>query len=246
LNLLITNDDGIGSNGIKALEKVLGKKHNTFLVAPLKERSATSQALSIIERLRVERVYDNHYVVDGYPVDCVNIGLHGGIFPPIDIVISGINRGVNMGDDVYYSGTVGAARHAVIHGTYGFALSSGKPREQHPDYLEEAEIFLEVLETKFSLFKKGIVYNINFPPSFPRDISKIQITKLGLRTVSDGYEVTTLYENISEYYLGGSTLSHLSSPGSDFDAYDENLISISPIKIDSTHYQELEELHAKF
>lgn len=77
MNILITNDDGIASSGIKALEAVLRKEHDTFLIAPLRERSATSMALSIYDSMRVERINDNHYIVDGYPADCVNIGLHG-------------------------------------------------------------------------------------------------------------------------------------------------------------------------
>ena len=86
MNILITNDDGISSTGIKALEKILGKNHSTFLVAPLKEKSATSMALTIFDKMRVEKFNSNHYVVDGYPVGCVNIGLHGNIFPKIDLI----------------------------------------------------------------------------------------------------------------------------------------------------------------
>ena len=115
MNILISNDDGITSNGIHALKKALSRKHNVFLIAPAKEKSATSQALTIFHRMHVEKLDDTTYTVDGFPTDCVNIGLFGEIFPEIDMVVSGINRGVNMGHDVHYSGTVGAARHGAVN-----------------------------------------------------------------------------------------------------------------------------------
>ncbi|MCB1191216.1 MAG: 5'/3'-nucleotidase SurE [Leptospiraceae bacterium] len=245
MNLLISNDDGISSNGIKALEKVLSQKYKVFVIAPLKEKSATSQAMSITERLRVEKVYENHYIVDGFPVDCVNIGIFGNIFPKIDIVISGINRGVNMGHDVHYSGTVGAARHAAIHNKYAFAVSSGKI-DRDSDYTREAEIILQLLQEKLSVFKKGVVYNINFPEEFSPTLDSIEITQLGIRTYYDTYTVTQLIDNIYEFYMGGSQLGHQFSPGSDFDAYYSKKIPLTPILLDTTDYKEIESLKNKF
>jgi 5'-nucleotidase len=93
VNILITNDDGITSLGIHALKKALSKKHSVFLISPAKERSATSQALTIFHRIHVEKLDDTTYTVDGFPTDCVNIGLFGNIFPEMDMIISGINRG---------------------------------------------------------------------------------------------------------------------------------------------------------
>ncbi len=241
MNILISNDDGISSNGIKALETVFKKKHNTFLIAPLKERSATSMALTIFDRMRVEKVLEDHYIVDGYPVDCVNIGLHGGIFPEIDMVLSGINRGVNMGHDVHFSGTVGAARHGAIHGKYSFAISSGK---FHKDatYLAEAEVILELIETKLDSFKKGIVYNINFPTEFSKNIHEIKITKLGKRLYTDTYKKTNIIGGVYDFFLGGSDLSYIDTPGSDFHAFYLNQISLTPISLDTTDYTEFDRL----
>lgn len=243
MNILITNDDGISSPGIKALEKVLKKSHNTFLIAPLKERSATSQAISIFEKMRVEKVMDNHYIVDGYPTDCVNIGLHGKIFPEIDMVISGINRGVNMGHDVHFSGTVGAARHGAIHNKIAWAISSGKV-ERHSDYTQEAEVILELIEKKISIFQKGLVYNFNFPVQYSHKLDDIKITKLGNRTYTDDYHKKKIIGEIYEYYLGGSELSHEITKDSDFEAFYSGKISMTPVSLDTTDFSELNRLQA--
>jgi 5'-nucleotidase len=237
MNVLITNDDGISSNGIKALEKILKQKFQTFLIAPLKEKSATSQALSIFDRLRVEKISSDHYIVDGFPVDCVNIGLHGKIFPEIDIVISGINRGVNMGNDVHYSGTVGAARHAAIHNKLSFAVSSGNISKEC-NYEAEATVILDLLANHLDSFQRGFVYNINFPKEWKKS-NPIKITKLGVRTYSDAYEANTIYENISEFYLGGSKLGHLILPGTDFEAFYSGHISVTPISLETTAFEEV-------
>jgi 5'-nucleotidase len=237
LKILITNDDGIASAGILALEKVLKRDHETFLIAPLKERSATSMAMSIFDPLRVEKINHDHIVVDGYPVDCVNVGLHGKIIPPVDLVVSGINRGVNMGHDVNYSGTVGAAKHAAIHGIKAIACSSGRI---HPTdgYIPEAEMVLKIINEISDSFLKTFVYNINFPPSFSTNMNEIVYTKLGIRKYYDEYEVKPIIENIAEYYLGGSELGNDPIPGSDFEAYNQNKISISPVTLDQTEMAE--------
>ncbi|MCB1160637.1 MAG: 5'/3'-nucleotidase SurE [Leptospiraceae bacterium] len=245
MNILISNDDGIACNGILALEKVLQKKHKVFLVAPLKEKSATSQAMSIFDTLRVERVNDNHYIVDGFPVDCVNIGLHGKIFPFIDMVISGINRGVNMGYDVHYSGTVGAARHGAINNCYALAVSSGK-LGHNDDYIEEAEFISSLIEEKFEYFKKKVVYNINLPPGFNKNLSELEITKPGIRTYKDEYKVQNIIGNVFEFCLGGSELGHRSMEGSDFDAYDRGNVSITPLSLESLHEGEYTDMKQYF
>ncbi|TGK02783.1 5'/3'-nucleotidase SurE [Leptospira langatensis] len=248
MNILITNDDGISSNGILALEKVLGKEHNTFLIAPLKERSATSMALSIHDSLRVEKVNENHYIVDGYPVDCVNIGLHGNIFPKIDLVLSGINRGVNMGHDVHYSGTVGAARHGAIHNRRCLAVSSGNWDKSY-DYIKEAELVREILRAWTENFLSGIVYNINIPEKFEASLSSVEVARLGKRTYVDTYESKPIIGGISEFFLGGSDLGHIQEEGTDFDIFFKGKVPITPLSLDQTERSELEEfkkrIHAR-
>ncbi|MBP9886728.1 MAG: 5'/3'-nucleotidase SurE [Leptospiraceae bacterium] len=245
MNILISNDDGITSNGIHALKKALSRKHNVFLIAPAKEKSATSQALTIFHRMHVEKLDDTTYTVDGFPTDCVNIGLFGEIFPEIDMVISGINRGVNMGHDVHYSGTVGAARHGAVHNRYSLAVSSGNRIDDY-DYRKEAEFIALLIDKKLSSFRKGVVYNINFPIDYPEDISKIKLTKLGKRTYSDKYEVAHIKENVYHYFLALTELGYVNSPGSDFESFYRNYVTLTPITLYTTDMEEFKHLEENF
>ncbi|MDV6235447.1 5'/3'-nucleotidase SurE [Leptospira ellisii] len=241
MNILITNDDGIASSGIRALEKILQKDHNTFLIAPLRERSATSMALSIYDSMRVERINDNHYIVDGYPADCVNIGLHGDIFPKIDLVLSGINRGVNMGHDVHYSGTVGAARHGAIHDRLSLAVSSGNTDREY-EYIREAEFVRDFIREYSPLLKTSFVYNMNIPSDFVASIESLRVTKLGRRTYVDTYSKKNIIGGIADFYLGGSDLGHSTEEGSDFAAFFSGKISLTPLSLDQTEFSILKDL----
>ncbi|ABJ76922.1 5'/3'-nucleotidase SurE [Leptospira borgpetersenii] len=241
MNILITNDDGIASSGIKALEAVLQKEHDTFLIAPLRERSATSMALSIYDSMRVERINDNHYIVDGYPADCVNIGLHGDIFPRIDLVLSGINRGVNMGHDIHYSGTVGAARHGAVHSRLSLAVSSGNITKDY-DYIREAEFVRHFIDEYSSLLKVGVVYNMNIPFDFVSSMENLRITRLGKRTYEDTYSKKNIIGGIADFYLGGSKLEHATEEGTDFTAFFSGKISLTPLSLDQTDISLVQEL----
>lgn len=241
MNILLTNDDGITSQGIHALKKNLSKKHSVFLICPSKERSATSQALTIFHRMHVEKIEDNVYTVDGYPTDCVNIGLFGNLFPEIDMVISGINRGVNMGHDVHYSGTVGAARHGAVHGKYSLAVSSGN-REDGYEYTKEAEFINNFIEKKKSILKQGIVYNINFPLFYSDEVNDMKLVRLGQRTYSDRYEIAHIKENVYHYFLALTELGYVNSNGSDFEAFYKGYVTLTPITLYTTDNEEFRHL----
>lgn len=241
MKILLSNDDGISSLGIQALKKVLSKDFDVYLSAPSKEKSATSQALSIFKKLTVEKFDDKTYSVNGFPTDSVNVALFGKIFPEMDMVISGINRGVNMGHDVHYSGTVGAARHGAVHGLYSIAVSSGNRRENY-DYIMEAEFISKFLKNKISILKKAIVYNFNFPIDFSNKLEDIKLTRLGKRTYSDDYHIFPISETKSKYLLALTELGYVKEEGTDFEAFYENQVSLSPIHLDTTHDEEFEDL----
>ncbi|WCL50337.1 5'/3'-nucleotidase SurE [Leptospira sp. GIMC2001] len=241
MNILITNDDGISSQGILALEKSLSVKHTTFLIAPLKERSCTSMALTLFTGMRVERINDQHYVADGFPADCVNIGLYSGIFPKIDMVVSGINRGVNMGYDVHYSGTIGAAKHGALHGITSIAVSS--VRIDPPDgYEREAHLVAEFIEEYSNKLDKASVYNMNFPESISGkgDLSELEWTHLGRRKYTENYIQKHIVGGISEFTLNGSQLDNYDDPGCDFDVFYQGKIPISTVLLDVTDHKELD------
>lgn len=240
MNILITNDDGISSPGILALERFISRDHDTFLVAPLKERSCTSMALTLFSGMRVQMINKNHYIVDGFPSDCVNIGLFAGIFPKIDLVLSGINRGVNMGYDVHYSGTVGAAKHGALHGVPALAVSSVRI-DPNDGYEREALLVRDFINEYVPRLNKGTVYNINFPDKIaePADLSQLAWTRLGKRLYTENYEKKHIIAGISEFTLNGSILNYDPEPGSDFHAFDQGKIPISTILLDVTDTAEL-------
>ncbi|MDF3819697.1 5'/3'-nucleotidase SurE [Leptospira sp. 96542] len=243
MNILITNDDGISSSGIKALEHTLGKKYNTYLIAPLKERSVTSMALTVFQPMRVEKINDHHYIADGFPADCVNIGLYGEIFPKIDFVISGINRGVNMGYDVHYSGTVGAAKHGALHGIPSLAVSSGRI-DPEDGYEREAILVANFLESYNNQIKAGEVWNLNFPEeiSGTGTMRELAFVRLGRRRYTEKYDKIQIIGGVSEFQLNGSLLGHDDESGTDFEAYHLGKIPVTPIQLDLTSYTRLESL----
>ncbi|MCC5815747.1 MAG: 5'/3'-nucleotidase SurE [Leptospira sp.] len=240
MNILITNDDGISSQGILALERFLSRDHNTFLVAPLKEKSCTSMALTLFSGMRVEMVNESHYIVDGFPADCVNIGLYSGIFPKIDLVLSGINRGVNMGYDVHYSGTVGAAKHGALHGITSLAVSSVRI-DPSDGYEREALLVRDFINQYYNKLTPATVYNINFPENInaPGDLTNLVWTKLGRRVYTENYVKNHIIGGVSEFTLNGSQLSFMDDPGSDFEAFEEGNIPISTVLLDLTDTKEL-------
>jgi 5'-nucleotidase len=125
MRILISNDDGLKFPGLLRLRERLEAFGETWVFAPAEEKSATSMALSIHTDVPVIRLDERTFEVDAFPVDCVNVALHSGLAPQFDFCVSGINKGVNMGQDIWYSGTVGAARHTFIHGVPSFAVSCG-------------------------------------------------------------------------------------------------------------------------
>lgn len=241
MNILITNDDGISSQGILALERFLSRDHNTYLVAPLKEKSCTSMALTLFEGMRVERVNDNHYIVDGFPADCVNIGLYSGIFPEIDLVLSGINRGVNMGYDVHYSGTVGAAKHGALHGKLSISASSVRI-DPADGYEREAILVRDFINEYATRLKNDIVYNLNFPEEIRgnKDLTELKWTYLGKRVYRENYIKKNIIGGVSEFTLNGSELDRMHEVGSDFEAFENGYIPISAVRLNMTHSEELE------
>ena len=193
LNILLSNDDGLSANGLLHLEQTLRRFAEVWAVAPDRERSGSSQAISIREHMRLERVRERHYTLSGFPVDCVNVALHSDLFPPFDLVVSGINHGVNLGDDIHYSGTVGAARHAAIHGVRAVAVSC-PIREREGDFNRVSRWLAGWLQENYRYLLPGVVYNINYPEE-ARDVETsdpfppVEITKQGSRIYNDEFEM---------------------------------------------------------
>jgi len=248
MNFLVTNDDGIDFIGLQVLRDKLSSLGNVYTFAPTKERSGTSSAITIFDDVHVKKVNNYDFIVDGFPVDCVNIGLNGNLVDiKFDYIISGINKGVNMGQDVYYSGTVGAARHGFIHGYKSIAISCGN-LDEYGDYSQVASFlhdFIYFTEKNRSLFSNKFLFNINFPTE-NKIPDQVKFTLLGNRIYGDQYAKKDIGKN--EYYLnlGGSILGYKEEAGTDFEAYGNNKISVTPLAEHATSFTKLKQYQNQF
>lgn len=239
MRILICNDDGLHSNGMRNLEQVLSREYEVWAVCPDRQRSGTSQAISLRETMRMKEVEPRHFQVSGFPVDCVNLALHSGMFPAFDLVVSGINHGYNLGDDVHYSGTVGAARHACIHGYRAIAISCGI-YDIGADFSHVARWFGAWLSGNLEALKPGIVYNINYP-EFPVEKPEVEFTVQGGRIYHDAYEILEEGGKSFVLKLKETIMGHKQAEDTDFSAIEAGHVSITPLSLQTTHFQELQE-----
>ncbi|HSV96153.1 MAG TPA: 5'/3'-nucleotidase SurE [Spirochaetota bacterium] len=235
MNILLTNDDGIHSDGLAALCDALSEKHGVYIIAPNGERSACSNAITVRNDLGVEKLSEGRYALDGFPADCVNVGLHGGIIPSIDLVISGINHGPNLGDDVYFSGTTAGARTAFIFGVSGIAISLDCFGSS--DYFGEAAGFMAAyLEEYRKLAELGPLFlNINYPDLANTRIAGVRYTMLAKRHYRDSYSITGSDGNVIRMRLTGRIESD-ELEGSDAMELRNGYISITPLHLDCTDH----------
>ena len=244
VRVLITNDDGVHAPGLAALAKRVAEIAEVVVVAPDREQSAVGHALTLHHPLRAARIADNIYAVDGTPTDCVNLGIHSLLSFRPDLVLSGINRGANVGDDVTYSGTVAAAMEATLMGIPAIAVSLvTKGAGEH--YEAAAAYAARLAQT---VLEKGLppdtFLNVNVPDQ-PAELIKVPIiTCQGKRS----YEGTIVDKvdprGRSYYWIGTADLSFLDIPGSDYDAVTRGHVSITPLHIDLTNYSSIETLKA--
>ncbi|MBV6494189.1 MAG: 5'-nucleotidase SurE [Turneriella sp.] len=242
MRILISNDDGLDFPGLLKLRDKLENFGETWVFAPAEEKSATSQALTIYKDIRVIKRGERTYEVDAFPADCVNVALHSGFAPTFDFCVSGINKGVNMGQDVWYSGTVGAARHAFIHNVPAFSVSCGY-LDHTGDFEKVATIFCEIFAQFSSDADQNFLLNINIPMT-ALDASDIKWAKLGRRIYRDNYKRVVQDDGGMLLNLGGSVLSHGGEADTDFDWYDKGYTVITPLTIDATDYAKLQKRRA--
>ncbi len=232
MRILLTNDDGIFAEGLCALYDVLCKDHEVFVVAPEAERSAVGHAITLSDPLRVKKVKRGNlffgYAVNGTPADCVKIAIHELIGPNIDLVLSGINRGANVGINVLYSGTVSAATEGVILGYSGIAVSLNEYRE--PDYCFAA-YFTSVLLEKIgeSLKEMNICLNVNIPFLPAHRIKGIKFVRQSTAPLIERFERRIDPHGNVYYWQCGEKFTE-TSPDTDVVALAEGYITITPLQ----------------
>lgn len=235
MRILVTNDDGFDAPGLKALADTFTEKgHTVYVVAPAEEKSGASHSITIHKPLRVEQRDKNRWAVEGTPVDCVFLAREVLIRKPVDLVVSGINRGQNMGEDIFYSGTVSAAFEAMFLGLPAIAVSlCGYNKKDFESYLPGAKIVSDIIDQGVLdiLDFRGIL-NINVPDIPDKDIRGIQLSRPGTRTYTDFVQEKKDANGFTTYWIGGNIPEWISEPGTDYHAIDEGYVSISPLEPD--------------
>lgn len=240
MKILVTNDDGIHAPGITALAEALGRVGEVAVVAPDRERSAVSHALTLHHPLRAECLGPGRFAVDGTPTDCVNLGIHSLLDFHPDLVVSGINRGANLGDDVTYSGTVAAAMEATLMGIPAFAISLAS-RDERCDYSAAAAFAARLAVT---IIANGLpvdtFLNVNVPDMRVEQLQPPLVTTQGKRR----YEGTIVDKvdprGRSYYWIGTADLDFHDIEGSDFSAISKGHISVTPLHLDLTNHRSID------
>lgn len=249
MKILVSNDDGINAEGIHVLvNKLKEAGHEVYVSAPMKEESGTGHGVTLHRPLRLKEVYDHNKqffgnAIDGKPTDCVKIA-YWGIYKDVkfDLVISGINNGENLGNDVLYSGTVSAAAEGALLGVKSIAVSLVSPKD-NPDYESAAQFVAEYIESIEDLkFPANTLLNINVPNIGYDNIKGFKYTVQGDRRYIDNFIERVDPRGNKYYWLGGEAEEYEDNPDADFMVVKDGYISITPINLDLTDIKFLAEL----
>jgi len=235
MKILVSNDDGVKAPGIKALAEQLKEIAQVQVIAPDRNKSAASNALTLDRPLGSYTHYSGYISTDGTPTDCVNLGVAGVFGMQPDVVVSGINAGANLGDDVLYSGTIAAAMEGRTLGLPGIAISM---THSHPSHYESAAIIAKDLVLKLESLNVAprTVLNVNVPDLPIDEIKGIHVTRLGHRAVSQSPIECVDPRGTVKHWIAGVGTAIDNGPGTDFYAIEQGYVSITPVHFDMTHY----------
>ncbi|MED5535142.1 MAG: 5'/3'-nucleotidase SurE [Pseudomonadota bacterium] len=242
MRILLSNDDGYQAPGLRLLADALADLANIIVVAPDRNRSGASNSLTLDTPLRVEQVESNIYFVNGTPTDCVHVAITGLLDDEPDMLISGINHGANLGDDVLYSGTVAAAMEGRFLGLPSVAVSLVLERGHHFD--TAVTIVKRIVQRMQDDPLPGdTILNVNIPDRHADAIQGVEVTRLGFRYRSEPVVPARDPKNRPVYWLGPAGAEQDAGPGTDFHAVANDFVSVTPIKVDLTDHGALEHLN---
>ena len=240
--ILVSNDDGIYSEGLHALEAALKTVGEIYTVAPDREQSAVSHSLTLHRPLRIEELAPKRFAVNGTPTDCVNLAVKGFLPVRPDLVVSGINKGANLGDDVIYSGTVSAAMEGSLLGIPSIAVSL--VIQDKPYCFDPAAEFAAMLAAQ--VIEQGLptdtLLNVNVPNLPRQEIRGYQLTRQGKRRYAETIDARIDPRGRKYYWIGGDDLGFDPDEGTDCVAVHEGFISVTPLHVDLTNYQALQKM----
>jgi 5'-nucleotidase len=244
MEILISNDDGIEATGIRVLADSMRGLGNVTIVAPDKNRSGASNSLTLDAPIRIKEIEAGVHRVAGTPTDCVHVALTGLLGEDPDIVVSGINAGANLGDDVIYSGTVAAAMEGRFLGYPAVALSlvfGENPQQHFFDTAGEAAIRI-VKQLQRDPLPADTILNVNVPDCPWSEIRGFEVTRLGHRHRAEPVIKAKDPRGRDMYWIGPAGAEQDAGPGTDFDAVRRKFISVTPIHVDLTRYQALDQV----
>ncbi len=241
MRILVSNDDGVTARGIAVLCRAMATIAEIDVVAPDRNRSGASNSLSILRPLRLKQLDNGAYSVDGTPTDCVHLALTGYFDYTFDVVVSGINDGANLGDDILYSGTVAAAMEASNLGVPAIALSMVGGDVSY--YETAAHIAMKLVShiQKYGL-PVGTLLNVNVPDVPLHQLKGIQVTRMGTRHNAEPTVPGVDPRGTKIYWIGRQGSQADAGPGTDFYAVSHGYVSVTPLHLDMTHYKVFDQL----
>ena len=241
MRILLSNDDGYFAPGLQALAEQLEKVAEITVVAPERDHSGASNSLTLDRPLIVKRSHTGFLNVNGTPTDCVHLAVTGLLDFVPDMVVSGINHGMNMGDDTVYSGTVAAAMEGFLLGIPAIAVSlASKAGGNYPAAARIARLLVE--RHRDAPFERPVLLNVNVPDIPYEQIRGIEVTRLGRRHKAEGVVRTTNPRGQTVYWIGSAGEAQDAGEGTDFFAVANNRVSVTPLQVDLTQYNNLDGL----
>jgi 5'-nucleotidase len=236
LKILLSNDDGVYAAGLNVLAEAMSSLGEVVIVAPDRNRSGASNSLTLDRPLRVKEISDNTYSVEGTPTDCVHLALTGLLDDSPDIVISGINEGANLGDDILYSGTVAAATEGRFLGLPAIAVSLVEGQFNH--YHTAADVAKRLVKhLKHEPLPANTILNVNVPDVTAQQLQGIEVTRLGARHIAEPAIKAQDPRGHDIYWIGPAGAKADAGMGTDFFAVQNNKVSITPLSFDVTDYK---------
>ena len=238
MKILISNDDGYQATGIQILINELKKIADLIVVAPDRNRSGSSSSLTLDKAVKVTKVDDHFYYIDGTPTDCVHIALTGLINFTPDLVVSGINHGPNMGDDTIYSGTVAAAMEGYLLNIPSFAVSMGSNNPKN--FITAAKVTVDLIKLYNKKKFSATLLNVNVPDIPYDNLKGIEITRLGKRHAAEPAIKADEKNMDTFFWIGPAGEPNDGGPGTDFNAIKNKIVSITPIHGDLTDHKNMQ------
>lgn len=247
MRILITNDDGIHAEGLAVLERIARQlSDDVWIVAPETDQSGFAHSLTLSEPLRLRKISDRHYALRGTPTDCVIMGMRKVMGGKPDLVLSGVNAGANLADDVTYSGTIAAAIEGTLQGVRSIALSQAYRKEDGKKIIpwETAEAHaIGVIRKLLGLeLPAGTLLNVNFPACAPDEVEGVEVTSQGKTDFDLAVDERNDGRGFPYYWLYFASRIGRHAEGTDLNAIKTNRISVTPLKLDLTDYSVQDQL----